>query len=223
MFNARALVFKLQGSVLRMKRNVINLTNCLTMAVLLSSLSAAVNAGDVKAEAEMRLCSNYDVIIGKAKLKEKKSEEGIKEVEIEMKVKGLAPGKHAVHIHETANCQPCGSALGHFDPGPSGLTSPDGNHPFHSGDLINIESDDDSKDKHDSKDDDDDDNDNKGKGKLKTKTTRITLSSGPLSLFDWDGSAFIIHNDKDTYCPDGEEAGCAGGSRFACGIIKRKH
>ena len=173
-----------------------------------------VNAGDIKAEAEIRLCDDYDVIIGEAKLKEKKSEEGIKEVEIEIKVKGLEPGKHAVHIHETANCGKCSDAGGHFDPGPKGLTSPDGNHPFHSGDLINIEG------------------KNNGKGKLKTTTTRITLSEGPLSLFDWDGSAFIIHDNKDTYCPDVPTipdgpgsivAGCAGGSRFACGIIERKY
>ncbi len=189
-----------------MKRNVIDLAKSLGMIVLISGFSAAVSAGDVEAKAEIRLCSNYDVIIGEAKLKEKKSEEGIKQIEIDMKVEGLTPGKHAVHIHETANCQPCGAALGHFDPGPVGLTSPDGNHPFHSGDLININS----------------KGDSKGKGKLKTTTTRITLSDGPLSLFDMDGSAFIIHDNKDTYCPDGNIGGCAGGSRFACGIIERK-
>ena len=57
---------------------------------------------------------------------------------MKMKVKGLPPGNHAVHIHETADCVPCGDAAGHFDPGPNGNSSPDGNHPFHSGDLINI-------------------------------------------------------------------------------------
>ncbi len=55
---------------------------------------------------------------------------------------------------------------------------------------------------------------------MKTVTSRVTLSEGPLSLFDEDGSAFIIHVDPDSYCPDGEEAGCAGGARAACGIIE---
>jgi Cu-Zn family superoxide dismutase len=54
---------------------------------------------------------------------------------------------------------------------------------------------------------------------MKTKTSRITLSPGPLSVFDADGSAFIIHDFEDTYCPEGVAAGCAGGSRAACGII----
>jgi Cu-Zn family superoxide dismutase len=180
--------------------------NTLGVAIFVVGFSGAVTAGDdVKATAEMRLCSNVNVVIGEAKLKEKKSEEGIKLVEIELKVKGLTPGKHAVHIHETADCQPCGAAAGHFDPGPMGLSAPDGNHPFHSGDLINIVG------------------KNDGKGKLKTETTRITLSQGPLSLFDADGSAFIIHDNKDTYCPDGDVGGCAGGSRFACGIIQREN
>ena len=69
------------------------------------------------------------------------------------------------------------------------------------GDLINIEV------------------NHRGNGKMKTKTTRVSLSPGPLSLFDENGSSFIIHVDKDTYCPEGEAKGCAGGSRAACGII----
>jgi Cu-Zn family superoxide dismutase len=59
-----------------------------------------------------------------------------------------------------------------------------------------------------------------GAGTLATATTRVTLSPGPLSLFDADGSALIIHEKPDTYCPGGEVAGCAGGARIACGIIK---
>ena len=43
-------------------------------------------------------------------------------------------------------------------------TSPDGNHPFHSGDLINIEA------------------NKRGNAHLNTTTTRVTLSPGPLSL-----------------------------------------
>ncbi len=140
--------------------------------------------------------------LGHAILIEKPSTQGIKVVKVEIRVKGLSSGMHAVHIHETAACEPCGAAGGHFDPGPHGFTSPDGNHPFHSGDLVNIKV------------------KKNGKGRLRAKTTRVTLSPGPLSLFDDDGSAFIIHDLEDTFCPDGEQAGCAGGSRAACGIIR---
>ena len=41
----------------------------------------------------------------------------------------LSEGKHGVHIHEVASCDPCGSAKGHFDPVPNSNSSPDGNHP----------------------------------------------------------------------------------------------
>jgi Cu-Zn family superoxide dismutase len=57
---------------------------------------------------------------------------------------------------------------------------------------------------------------------LFTLTSRVTLAPGPLSIFDRDGSAFIIHTNPDTYCPDVNEeevTGCAGGGRAACGII----
>lgn len=175
-----------------------------TFLLMESVIAFAAGGRPVTATADIQLCSDSDVVIGSAMLREEKSDEGIKLVRVSMHVKGLKPGKHAVHIHETAICEPCKSARGHFDPGPNSNSSPDGNHPFHSGDLINIEA-----------------RGGRGVGNLQTVTTRITLSDGPLGLFDDDGSAFIIHVNEDTYCPEGEKAGCAGGSRFACGIIHR--
>ena len=154
----------------------------------------------VRAGADIVGCTDSG-IRGTATLVERPSGEGVKMVDIRLRVRGLTPGKHAVHLHETAVCEPCGAARGHFDPGPHGLSSPDGNHPFHSGDLVNINV------------------RENGRGTLRVKTTRVTLSPGPLSLFDADGSAFIIHVNPDTYCPDGVVAGCAGGARAACGII----
>lgn len=168
---------------------------------LFSAAVTADSAFSVKAVAEIQSCDDSD-IYGFATLKERATSEGVKQVDVYMQVDGLTLGKHAVHIHETASCIPCGSAGGHFDPGNFGMTNPDANHPFHSGDLVNIESDGDS-------------------ALMTTDTSRITLSGGPLSLFDADGSAFIVHVLEDSYCPDGEAAGCAGGSRAACGIINR--
>jgi Cu-Zn family superoxide dismutase len=152
-----------------------------------------------EAVAEIRGCTD-PTITGRARLIEIPSREGVKQVIVDLVVSGLSDGEHAVHIHETANCDPCAAAGGHFDPGPNGNPSPDGNHPFHSGDLINI-------------------NVYRGDGVLFTQTSRVTLAPGPLSLFDADGSAFIIHDNPDTYCPDGAVTGCAGGGRAACGII----
>lgn len=161
----------------------------------------------VRATADIGGCTPDSKVYGIANLREKPTEEGIKQVRVTLFVKGLPPGKHAVHIHETGICEEtasCTTAGGHFDPGPNGNPSPDGNHPFHSGDLINI------------------DVNQFGFGILSTNTTRVTLSEGPLSIFDDNGSAFIIHVNPDTYCPDGAEAGCAGGARAACGIIEPK-
>jgi Cu-Zn family superoxide dismutase len=158
--------------------------------------------GQIRATAEIQGCDNPTDVSGRAMLRERKSNEGVKQVDVSILVKGLEPGKHAVHIHETAECEPCGDAKGHFDPGPNGNSNPDGNHPFHSGDLINIKA------------------NKRGNAFLNTRTTRVTLSDGPLSLFDADGSAFIIHVLEDTYCPKGKESNCAGGARAACGVIE---
>ena len=123
-----------------------------------------------------------------------------------MLVRGLSDGAHAVHVHETAACEPCTAAASHHDPGPHGKSTPDApdvNHPYHMGDFINIEVE-------------------NGVGIMQTESNRFTLSPGRLSILDEDGSAFIIHAEKYTYCDHEDElnAGCAGGARDACGIIK---
>lgn len=179
------------------------------MAMILCGISAAIpvtdasSAAPVRATADIKGCEEA-AVSGSAEFLERSSTEGIKLVDVTIRVSGLKPGKHAVHIHETGNCTPCGEAKGHFDPGPHGFSAPDGNHPFHSGDLVNLEV------------------NAGGTGVLHASTTRVTLSPGPLGVFDADGSAIIIHTDPDTYCPEGDVKGCAGGARAACGIIKLK-
>jgi Cu-Zn family superoxide dismutase len=171
------------------------------------SATGRADAGgpDQVAQATIRACANNQPL-GVAFLHERKSDEGVKEVDVTIHVRErntvLTEGRHGVHIHEVGTCAPCAAAGGHFDPGPAGNSSPDGNHPFHLGDLINIEI------------------AKSGRGFLRTTTSRVTLSPGPLSVFDANGSAFIIHTGVDTYCPNGEVAGCAGGARTACGIIE---
>lgn len=157
------------------------------------------------AKATIKGCADPNVT-GMATLKEYETSEGIKLVGVEIEVSGLSDGPHAVHIHETASCEPCAGAKGHHDPGPFGKSTPDApdfNHPFHMGDLLNIKVQD-------------------GKGKMRTVTNRISLSDSRLSVFDEDGSAFIIHTKEDLYCDQSDElnSGCAGGPRDACGIIE---
>ena len=180
-------------------------------AMVLACSSLPAYAAKLTATADIKGCTDAG-ISGRATLREERTEEGIKEVTIHLKVEGLSDGKHAVHIHETGACEPCSAAKGHHDPGPFGQTRPDSagdtvpatdiNHPYHMGDLINIEV-------------------KNGRGSMKHTTNRVTLSAGRLSILDEDGSAFIIHTNEDTYCDHESDLkkGCAGGPRDACGII----
>lgn len=162
---------------------------------------------ELTASAEIQSCGEQDVR-GTATFRERASDEGIKLVDVDLEVTGLSDGRHAVHVHETGACEPCGAAGGHHDPGPFGKTTPDApdfNHPFHGGDLLNLEV-------------------ANGVGTLSTTTSRFTLSPGRLSVFDEDGSALIIHTNPDEYCDQESELtpGCAGGARDACGVLVLK-
>ena len=83
------------------------------------------------------------------------------------------------------------------------------NHPYHSGDLININVGAD------------------GRGSLITATNRVAITpdppdrptTRPLSIFDADGASIIVHALPDLYCPDPTNANCAGGGRVACGVF----
>ena len=57
-----------------------------------------------------------------------------------------------------------------------------------------------------------------GVGHLKATTSRITLSDGPLSVFDANGSAVIIHLNTDNGGPG--VTGTSGGPRVGCGVIE---
>jgi Cu-Zn family superoxide dismutase len=184
----------------------------ITVASLLL-LPAVVAADGLTALAEIKGCSSA-AVTGTATLREQVTAEGVKEVTVQLMVNGLPDGKHAVHIHEVGSCEPCAAAGGHHDPGPYGQSRPDTasdavpatdiNHPFHMGDLINLEV-------------------KNGSGEMKHVTNRVTLSPGRLSILDADGSAIIVHAQADTYC-DAEsdlKKGCAGGAREACGVIRK--
>lgn len=121
-------------------------------------------------------------------------------VRIEGIVKGLAPGEHAFHIHETGNCEPpFKSAGGHYNPGnkahgKQGLGGP------HAGDMDNITAGED------------------GTVKISVVNDLVTLNAPANgTLFDADGSAIVIHEGPDDYVS--QPSGDAGG-RVACGIIQ---
>lgn len=142
-------------------------------------------------------------VTGKVELVERKVGTGTV-VDVTVSVSGLKPGLHGVHLHAVGKCEPDFTAAGgHFDPGPASNTDPDANHPFHMGDIPNLEV---------GKD---------GKGTLKAVTTRVTISEGPLSLFDADGTAIIIHGNEDKGITGEPKSGVSGGPRVACGVLAK--
>ena len=129
---------------------------------------------------------------------------GTRAVEITATIRGLKPGAHGFHLHTVGKCEPDFTAAGgHFDPGPASNTDPDANHPYHMGDLPNLVA------------------DNNGTARLKTTTNRVTLSAGPLSVFDADGTAIIVHGNPDQGITGEPKSGVSGGPRVACGVIQK--
>jgi Cu-Zn family superoxide dismutase len=160
----------------------------------------ASGAGVVRAHADIK----GEGITGRATFVERQQGAG-KVVEISLNVTGLKPGQHGVHLHAVGKCTPDFTAAGgHFDPGPAGNTDPDANHPFHMGDIPQLQV------------------DASGSGKMTAVTTRVTLSDGPLSLFDSDGSAIIIHANPDQMITGEPKSGVSGGPRVACGVIEKE-
>ncbi|KHK91074.1 superoxide dismutase family protein [Novosphingobium malaysiense] len=115
-------------------------------------------------------------------------------------IKGLPEGEHGFHFHEKGICNPAEgfkTSGGHFAGGDHkhGLMVEGGPH---AGDMPNQYVGPD------------------GVLKEQVFNTGVTLTPGPKSLLDADGSALVIHEGADDYMsqPSG-----AAGSRIACAVI----
>ncbi len=132
-------------------------------------------------------------IIGEAIFSQ--TEKGVK---IQVSAKNLSPGVKAIHIHETAKCEPpdfqkTGS---HYNPEKKkhGFHNPRG---YHAGDLPNITV--------------------KQSGEVNVTITAPAVQLTADSLLDEDGSSLVIHERADDYTTD--PAGNSG-SRIACSAIQ---
>jgi Cu-Zn family superoxide dismutase len=171
-----------------------------TLAAQQTTPAKASGAGIVRAHADIK----GEGITGTADFVETQQGSG-KIVNITLRVTGLKAGMHGVHLHAVGKCTPdFAAAGGHFDPGPASNPDPDANHPFHMGDLPQISA------------------PATGAATMKAATTRVTLSEGPLSLFDADGSAIILHGNPDQGITGEPKSGVSGGPRVACGVIEKK-
>jgi Cu-Zn family superoxide dismutase len=122
---------------------------------------------------------------------------------IELDLKGLTPGPHAIHIHTSGNCD---AKVGFTSAGPDlsfeptklhGFLAPHGPHP---GDLPNEFA--------------------AADGSLHASviSNAISLGNGKKSIFDRDGASLIVHAKADDYVS--QPAGNSG-ERVACGVIVR--
>jgi superoxide dismutase, Cu-Zn family len=115
------------------------------------------------------------------------------------KPSGISTGAHAFHIHGVGKCEPPFKSAGdHYNPHkkPHGFLAKGGGHV---GDLPNIHI------------------PENGRLMVEFLVPGVTLKDGNNRLMDEDGSALVIHAQKDDYRTD--PAGNAG-DRIACGVVE---
>jgi Cu-Zn family superoxide dismutase len=163
------------------------------VAIIFVIASASARAADM---ASAEVINTNNEVIGKVTFEQTPTG-----VLIFVEVTGLPPGPHAIHLHSVGACTPdFKAAKGHVNPDKvqHGLRNPDGPD---NGDLPNLFVGAD------------------GTAMAEFFTTRVSVATGDTPpLLDEDGSAVIIHENRDDHMA--QPIGGAGG-RIACAIINK--
>ncbi len=121
-------------------------------------------------------------------------------VSVDLTLKGLPPGEHAVHLHSVARCEPPFTSAGeHFNPTKKkhGVLNPDGPH---AGDMANFKA------------------AANGTVQILLTNKNVTMGAEPNSIFAGGGTALVIHERADDMKTD--PSGNAG-TAIACGAITK--
>lgn len=160
-----------------------------TACLIVSSAMAAAQAGPVTVP--MKDASGADV--GSVTF----SQDG-QAVSMQVLLKGLPAGDHAIHVHAAGTCTPPDftSAGGHLNPSSKhhGFENPDGHHAGDFPSSVSVGSD----------------------GTATATLTSTDLSLDPASMSSVYGKAIVVHAMADDQKTD--PAG-ASGKRVACGVV----
>ncbi|WP_179379814.1 superoxide dismutase family protein [Jannaschia marina] len=178
------------------------MSRLLLLGTVTGAVIAGVYAAPVRAEGDAPATARADIIdlagdtIGEARLTQ-----GATGVLLYLRVEGLTPGAHGLHLHSRGICETQESfstAMGHVDmvEGGHGLLNPAGPE---AGDIPNIFVAAD------------------GIGEMEAYLTMVSLEEGAQNLLDADGSTIMIHENADDHVsqPIG-----GSGARVACGVIE---
>ena len=184
-------------------------TSALLLAVAFVAAAALLTAGAGKAYAQnaatatAQLQDNEGNPTGSAEFVE--TPQGV-QITVNL-TGGVEPGVHGLHIHEKGDLSSSDfeSAGDHFNPtnAEHGFDNPQGPH---AGDLENITVDED------------------GTATYQITNDRITLSEGPNSILDEDGSALVVHEMSDDYRTNDDPQTGPGtsGDRAVAGVIEAR-
>lgn len=162
--------------------------------IAISLFSAAASAGTKTVTSE--IVNNRGERVGTVTLTQ-----GTAGVLMLLKVYGLPPGYHGMHFHSVADCsdhEAFKKAGGHVDPHkkPHGFLNPGGPHEGNLANLIVGQ---------------------EGTAELELYSQMVSLEQGPANLLDQDGSALIIHANRDDH--QSQPIG-GSGDRIACAAIR---